>query len=224
MIAGFSAGAQFTQRYAWATEQGNDGSVRFIVSNPSSYLYFTPERPAEACRELKSVAHENCSVFEVPNSCRSYNRYKHGLERIDADNAYLLNAAKRDFVENYAAKEVLYLLGAGDICNCVTEGFENDRSLCYPLEENQCLDTYPDSKKTNFLATDCRSMAQGSNRIQRGVNYVAYLRFLCGEKFEVNYRVVEGMQHDNRMYFGSEYFQEYGFGRKEVKRSACLRK
>jgi hypothetical protein len=50
VIAGNSAGGQFVNRYA-AVGRGPDAlaergiAVRFIIANPSTYLYFAPERP-----------------------------------------------------------------------------------------------------------------------------------------------------------------------------------
>ena len=66
-LAGFSAGAQFLNRYAWASHQGGgrtsaagsgrgrDIAVRFILSDASSYLYLSPQRPLSLCRPLSSA-------------------------------------------------------------------------------------------------------------------------------------------------------------------------
>lgn len=53
VVAGFSAGAQLVQRYAWATTYGTPSSsprVKFVVSDPSTYLYFDDQRPDASCR------------------------------------------------------------------------------------------------------------------------------------------------------------------------------
>ena len=51
IVAGHSGGRQLVQRYAVAGR--GDGAlvkagihVRYVVANPSSYVYFSPERPA----------------------------------------------------------------------------------------------------------------------------------------------------------------------------------
>lgn len=53
-VAGFSAGAQMVQRYAWATPYGAPGSpspaVKFVVSDPSTFLYFDDKRADASCR------------------------------------------------------------------------------------------------------------------------------------------------------------------------------
>jgi hypothetical protein len=53
VVAGFSAGAQLVQRYAWATAYGTPSSsprVKFVVSDPSTYLYFDDRRADVSCR------------------------------------------------------------------------------------------------------------------------------------------------------------------------------
>lgn len=52
-VAGISAGAQMVQRYASATSYGAPGSslaVKFVVSDPSTFLYFDDKRPDASCR------------------------------------------------------------------------------------------------------------------------------------------------------------------------------
>ena len=115
----------------------------------------------------------------------------------------------------YTNKEVFYVLGESDVCNCETDGYDNDPSLCYPLNLFTCQDTYPDSKGNN-LDTKCQGMIQGSNRLQRGLNYLNYLNYLCGSGWTNNYALIPGMAHNSVMYFQSKYFQDYGFGRKEL--------
>jgi len=232
VVAGFSAGGQFVQRYAWASDEGNDGSVRFFVSDPSSFLYFTKERPGEDCRELKSVAIEDCQSFETPNlnfetslgldasDCKKFNDYKYGLDKIDENNEYLLDAYKKATLITYSKKEILYVFGGDDVCNCVTKNYVNDPKVCYPLSPDQCLDTYPNGVN-NAMETECRAMLEGSNRLQRGLNYMAYLKFLCGKNFVVNYAVVSGMGHDSSKYFGSDFFKKYGFSRGEIISGIC---
>ena len=42
------------------------------------------------------------------------------------------------------------------------------------------LDTYPDTTSGNLCAHTCEAMLQGTNRLQRGINYVDDLRKLSG--------------------------------------------
>src|ERR1700694_2230622 len=69
VVAGHSGGAQVVQRYAIAgkgelalTSQGI--GVRYVVANPSSYAYFSGERPEPA----------------IAAACPDYNHWKYGME------------------------------------------------------------------------------------------------------------------------------------------------
>lgn len=226
VLAGFSAGAQLVQRYAWASTIGNDHKVRFFVSDPSSFIYFTNDRPGEECRSLKSEAIENCQFFFSPNetNCYTYNIYKYGLSSIDSKNFYLMRAAAKsqtDTILNYANQEILYVFGADDVCNCNTINYTNSLNVCYPFSPNECMDTYPDAFE-NVLVTSCQAMLQGSNRLQRGLNYMAYLKTLCGEKYFNAYVIEPGMGHNSAKFFQSNFFQKYGFQRENIEISECI--
>lgn len=204
-VAGFSAGAQLSGRYAFATPLGTDAPqqphVRFIVSDPGSYLYLSPQRPAPACRPLQDTgAQHTCGAFEAPppaQDCGSsaYNDYKYGLQQLDYLNPYLTPLASnatalQQAVERFAARDVRFILGTGDACNCNSQGYQQPlEDSCAPLGGSLscapnafggpgCCDTWPDSAASNALDVTCPAMLQGSNRLQRGLNYVAHLRHL----------------------------------------------
>jgi pimeloyl-ACP methyl ester carboxylesterase len=97
VIAGHSAGGQFVQRYA-ATNR-IDGTVivplRYVVANPSSYLYLESWRP----------------VDNPGASCPQFNRYKYGLDGLTGYEAETGVAAIK---ANYPRRAVTYLLGELD--------------------------------------------------------------------------------------------------------------
>ena len=100
VVAGHSAGGQFVQRYA-ATNV--DARMHFVVANPSSYLYFGRERPAEG------------GGFAVPSAgCSSYDHYKYGLQDLAADAPYMAEVGASALSARYRAASVTYLLGALD--------------------------------------------------------------------------------------------------------------
>eukprot|EP00930_Biecheleria_cincta_P043731 TRINITY_DN30009_c0_g1_i1.p3 TRINITY_DN30009_c0_g1~~TRINITY_DN30009_c0_g1_i1.p3 ORF type:complete len:103 (-),score=8.91 TRINITY_DN30009_c0_g1_i1:228-536(-) len=39
-----------------------------------------------------------------------------------------------------------------------------------------CCDTYPDARTDNAFDTRCQAMLQGTNRLQRGINFIAHLK------------------------------------------------
>lgn len=99
VIAGHSAGAQVVQRYA-VVGRGEDAlraigvAVRYVVANPSSYLYFSDDRP----RKVDPVA------------CPEFDRWKYGLAGAPP---YVGDTAGLE--ARYAARDVTYLLGTADI-------------------------------------------------------------------------------------------------------------
>jgi pimeloyl-ACP methyl ester carboxylesterase len=110
VLAGHSAGGQFVQRYA-AVGKAGDALERsgihlhFVVANPSSYLYFTPDRPA-----LKS---KGDFTFEIPSdTCHGkYNHWKYGLEDPPP---YVGTITAADVEQRYVGREIVYLLGTSD--------------------------------------------------------------------------------------------------------------
>jgi hypothetical protein len=108
IIAGHSAGGQFVNRYA-AGNRGHDIfqalgiRIRYLVANTSSYLYFDGQR-----RVAKSPVR-----FAVPpaGTCRTYNRYKYGLESL---NPYMARTGAEQIRKQYPEREVIYLLGSED--------------------------------------------------------------------------------------------------------------
>lgn len=111
VVYGHSAGGQFVNRYAAGTrvvEQATERGVhmRFVVANPSSYLYFDQLRPT-ATDPLTLAQPSAAMVAECPR----FDRYKYGLER---RNPYM-NATDASALEaNYFARDVVHLIGADD--------------------------------------------------------------------------------------------------------------
>jgi pimeloyl-ACP methyl ester carboxylesterase len=105
VLAGHSAGGQFVQRYAVAgrapTMLSHHGiHTRFVVANPSSYLYFDARRPTE----------HGFAPFPQTR-CRGFDHYKYGLE---APNAYVAAQTPQALMWHYARQQVIYLLGTLD--------------------------------------------------------------------------------------------------------------
>lgn len=107
VVVGHSAGGQFVQRFAAGS--GIDGilgpvKVRYVVANPSSYLYFSPER----------VVAGTGSTFGIPSQtgCDSwYDDYKYGLQQL---NEYMAAVGANNLGTRYANRDVRYLLGEDD--------------------------------------------------------------------------------------------------------------
>jgi pimeloyl-ACP methyl ester carboxylesterase len=100
VVFGHSGGGQVVQRYAIATKGDqvllHEGiGVRFVVANPSSYAYFSRDRPKAA----------------IAASCHGYNNWKYGM---DDRPTYLAEPSPAALEQAYVARRVIYLLGTLD--------------------------------------------------------------------------------------------------------------
>jgi pimeloyl-ACP methyl ester carboxylesterase len=100
VLAGHSGGGQIVQRYAvvghqiTAVEKAGI-ALRYVVANPSSYVYFDEERPVTA----------------VLRGCKQFNAWKFGLQRASP---YLGAPSATELETNYISRSVTYLLGGDD--------------------------------------------------------------------------------------------------------------
>jgi hypothetical protein len=108
VVAGHSAGGQFTHRYASGTQIDQKAKeagigMRFVVANPSSYLYFTPERPVNG----------STTQFAAPSdtSCSGYDTYKYGFNNMTP---YMTAVGAAKIKDQFKDKNIVYLLGDQD--------------------------------------------------------------------------------------------------------------
>jgi len=100
VVAGHSGGGQVVQRYAIAGKAESALSaegiaVRYVVANPSSYAYFSAERPEQP----------------IAASCLGYNDWKYGME---SRPPYLAVPTSATLEQGYVSRRVIYLLGTED--------------------------------------------------------------------------------------------------------------
>jgi len=112
VLAGHSAGGQTIQRYAVTGRAQQIAAaagihLRFVVANPSSYLYFSDDRPIFTGEQFRS------GPFSADN-CPQFNRWKYGP--LDPP-PYVADGAASNWKaaeDAYAASDVIYLLGTSD--------------------------------------------------------------------------------------------------------------
>ncbi|MFG2084651.1 MULTISPECIES: hypothetical protein [unclassified Spirillospora] len=100
-IVGNSAGGQFVNRYA-AVGRGPDDlqvSVRFVVANPSTYLYFDKSRP----KDESFIPHDDLEV----------DQWRYGFGGGVPDYVGEEKSGQAHF-DRYIERDVVYLLGAED--------------------------------------------------------------------------------------------------------------
>ena len=98
VLAGHSAGAQLVQRYSIvgrgeAALAARGVALRYVVANPSTYLYFSDDRP----------------IPVDPAACPGFDRWRYGLP--DAP-PYVGDTTGIE--ARFAARDVVYLLGTAD--------------------------------------------------------------------------------------------------------------
>lgn len=135
VIIGNSAGGQYVNRYAAVGKAPDvlaerDISVRFVISNPSTYLYFDGERPVT-----------------VPD-VTGVNRWRYGFD----DPPGYVSGTPQQSLRRYLARDVTIVVGSQD---------RDGSSL--------------------LLEVSAAAMAQGANRLERGINYDRYIHKLARE-------------------------------------------
>lgn len=107
VLAGHSAGGQFVNRYEMANKihESLGVPISYVVSNPSSYAYFDPNRPAG----------ENAAAFHAfsdARNCTTYNHWPYGFE---GRTGYASKLTDDELKKQLASRPVVYLLGELDI-------------------------------------------------------------------------------------------------------------
>jgi len=106
VISGHSAGGQYVTRYQMANKVHDTLGIpiSYVVSNPSSYAYLDPERPAGNNNELRP--------FGDARNCTTYDNWPYGLK---SRSGYTTNISDDQLKQQLAARGTTYLLGELDI-------------------------------------------------------------------------------------------------------------
>ena len=148
-LAGFSAGAQMVQHYIGfaAADHVGGASVRYVVSDPGTWLYFDAFRP------------------DPPSApCPAFNRWKYGTDALPAT----LGRSAMDARARYAAADVSYLEGELDSgtapgtfykimdksCSAMAQGpYRLQRGLAYAEYDRTML--APGKNRRVTIVPDC---------------------------------------------------------------------
>ncbi|HEX5704991.1 MAG TPA: alpha/beta fold hydrolase [Pyrinomonadaceae bacterium] len=106
VISGHSAGGQFATRYGMANQIHDSAGVpiTYVVSNPSSYSYLDPERPAGANNEQRP--------FGEARNCTTYDNWPYGFKN---RTGYASKIPDDQLKKQMAARPMTYLLGELDV-------------------------------------------------------------------------------------------------------------
>ena len=100
VVAGHSGGGQVVQRFALTGHDhpllNTEGiRLRYVVANPSSYAYFSPQRPVK---------------FDIAN-CPGFNDWKYGMQNLPD---YVGDRGAQRLEQDYVSRDITYLLGQQD--------------------------------------------------------------------------------------------------------------
>ena len=107
-VIGHSAGGQFVSRYAGMTPMPNilrGYKFRFIIMNPSTYLYLDDRRPVKKGDNL---------TFSRPDTtgCGDFNQYPKGFEKL---NPYAVKIGEVTTKQQFLTRDVAIILGGSDV-------------------------------------------------------------------------------------------------------------
>lgn len=178
-LFGFSAGAQTVLRYSMLPIVNIEKipSLRFVISDPSTFLYLNKERPFPN----KTVG------FAVPDSswlqsswqhnaidgsdwtpawsddCSGFNKWRYGFDDLTGYFEKHLSPSSiklTDIIKKFGNRDIHYLIGTHDNRNCRLHDFAG------------CND--------NELVAVCKAMLQGENRLDRMLKWKNYLKHFFG--------------------------------------------
>jgi hypothetical protein len=140
-IAGFSAGGQFVQHYVgFARPPAGVESVRYVVADPSEFVYFDSWRPEPGAAD-----------------CPGYDDWKFGTENLPANLGRGAAAARAA----YAAADVQYIEGALDT--------GRGKGTAYRLLETNCAaeleGPYRLQRGQAYAVYDMTRLAKGAHRL-----------------------------------------------------------
>ena len=186
VLAGHSGGGQLVHRYSVLnavdeTLRAAGIRPRYIIANPSSFLYFTPERP------IANGA--GFAPYEL-SRCPNYDVYRYGMDKLPS---YAGGLSAQALFQRYAGREVAVLLGGAD-----------------------------NNPNHAELDKTCGAQAGGSNRLERGRNYIRYERYLAKTGMTLNRQAYEviAVGHSQGRMFGSKCGARLLFGLAEEANAA----
>jgi pimeloyl-ACP methyl ester carboxylesterase len=182
VVAGHSAGGQFTTRYAMSNRvhETLGVPVSYVVANPSSYAWPDATRPLAADDGLPANAqaawkdttvHTKFSYGQFDaKECQNHDRWPFGLE--NRTGGYTAKMTDEQLKKQLVSRPTTFLLGQ--------------------------VDTLP----LGGFDSSCSAMAQGATRRARGEAFVNYVNERLGAKHAI--QIVSECGHNDRCIFTTD--------------------
>jgi beta-aspartyl-peptidase (threonine type) len=160
--AGHSAGGQLVSRYSFGSPvydvlRGRGIFVRYIISNPSSVLYFDRQRP-DLITGKGFIDYRSRIPVLATGECREFNTYKYGLDEMVP---YMTRRPVAAMLASFRQREIYLLQGEADT-DPMADGLDRDCPGMlqgrFRLERGQRYYEYlghffgPEIYQTKFLA------------------------------------------------------------------------
>jgi len=206
VVTGFSAGGQMVSRWAIMSAHGEQGKtssgvpLKIVVGSPSTFAYLDAKRPDLDCSPDQSTGSSHrCANFLVPRKLRcngSYDEYGYGLAGLQdtpkdaADELVSLHAYLKSTIS-----------GHQQYADYIKKRFRSKdfRMMVGTKDEKTC--------KRGACSGNCASMVQGSNRLQRALNYRDYLEATY-PGYKLKFDTFEA-GHDSSAFFASTTFHDW---------------
>lgn len=213
---GFSAGGQVALRYAAIPNfniQNPLVQVRFVVSDPSSFLYLDRNRPYTneslgfgipdaSWLPIEWLPTSNGTALTITwdsYQCQNYNSWRYGLENLKGSYAEYIFKKFSGFEERAIRSKLIFififLLCLIFKCQNIEFQYQDITYLLGTADDTNCkLESFP-SCDDHELVTSCQAMLQGKNRVDRMRKWLKYLEFYFGHQV---HHIVEaaGVPHD----------------------------
>lgn len=189
VLTGNSAGSQSILRWAITSPNGHNGKtihglpLTTVVSAPSSVVYLSKERPVKSCSPDEDTGPEHkCWEFKVPSKgdqttaseCKGheqeYNDYPFATGNLESGTRRRsINRA----VGKYISMNDNFDIRSDEVIDDELREAFKTKDIVFVIGQ---LDKFSCIKYS--CSSDCAAMTQGSNRLQRIMNYASYLKWL----------------------------------------------
>ncbi|KAK0542405.1 hypothetical protein OC844_007799, partial [Tilletia horrida] len=145
VLVGHGGGGQMISRYAVLGEVPSNAqwSIRFVIGDPSSNLYFTSNRPLTSSFNARGESRDSCPL---------YNTYRYGFDRIKdfCPTAAASSRTPQSYFSRFAQRDVVFLVANADTaangdqtCMAILLGgvARRDRTFAYWRYINQLAGT-----------------------------------------------------------------------------------
>mmetsp|Transcript_128093 Transcript_128093/g.409535 ORF Transcript_128093/g.409535 Transcript_128093/m.409535 type:complete len:150 (-) Transcript_128093:114-563(-) len=133
------------------------------------------------------------------------------VQRIVSDAAVLSQA-----YDDFPTKEVLFVVGTEDDCNCDDQDVYKNPDQCWHEFGFSCSDVYPDYyvpfATVGVVGGSCKKNIQGWSRAQRWANYLSHLQDFYNRTRGINYvpnHCTYSGQHDKEAMLKSHHVRSF---------------